>query len=167
VRGSRRPLTERGAIPRHPIALAIAVFATVVFSAAALAAASARPKTGHYAGKTSEHEAVTFKVTDRGRRVTGFTTVDGYNMMCHYGGTAPHIFHYTVKVASMKVEESGSFAHTVKATKGPFRGTFRVKGRFSSGKARGTVTRFRATCGSRASNPRTSDYLERFTAKRS
>lgn len=90
-------------------------------------------------------------------------------MMCHYHGTRPHIFHYAVKVASMKVEDSGSFTHTVKATEGPFTGTFRVKGRFSSGKARGTVTRVGAgaTCGSRASNPRTSDYLETFTAKRS
>lgn len=112
---------------------------------------------------------MTFKVTHDAKRVTGFTTVDGYNMKCHYLGTPPHIFHFTVRVPSMKVKSTGTFSHTVKAKEGPFTGSFRVKGRFSSGKARGTVTRIGAasTCGSGASNPMTSDYLETFTAKRS
>ena len=150
---------------RRAIALVVAVFATVILSAGALAAASARPKPGHFAGTTSEQGHVTFKVADHGKRVTGFTTVDGYNNMCHYKAP-PHIFHYTVKVPLMKVKSNGSFTGTVKATVGPFTGTFRVKGRFSPGKAHGTVTRVKATCGSGASNPTTSDYLETFTAKR-
>lgn len=153
-------------MPSRAIALLIAVFATAALTATAFAAASRWPKPGQYAGTTSEHWYVTFEVADRGKRVTGFTTVDGYNNMCHYTGTPPHIFHYTVQVPSMKVKSSGSFTGTAKATVGIFTGTFRVKGRFSSGKANGTVTRLKATCGAGASNPTTSDYYETFRAKR-
>jgi hypothetical protein len=155
----------------------VVVSATAILSATGLAAASAWPKPGHYAGTTSEcqvslpgspckHGNVTFKVADHGKSVTGFTTVDGYNNKCHFTGAPPHTFHYTVKVPLMKIKSRGSFTGTAKATTGPFTGTFRVKGRFSSGRAHGTVTRVKATCGSGASNPTTSDYLETFTAKR-
>jgi hypothetical protein len=153
-------------VPRNAITLAVASFAAAILGATALASASARPKPGHYAGRTSEQGKVTFKVADSGRRITGFAAVDGYNMKCHFLGTPPHIFHYTVKVPLMQVKSGGSFTGTAKATEGPFTGTFRVRGRFSSGKARGAVTRLKATCGSGASNPRTSPYSETFTAKR-
>lgn len=153
-------------MPRHPIGLAIVVLAAAFLATAAFAA-STRPKAGRYAGRTSEGNAVVFRVTDHGRRITGFTAVDGYNGMCHYTGTPPHIFHFAVKVAAMRIKANGSFGHTVKAKEGPFTGTFEVKGRFSAGKAHGTVTRLRAICGSVASNPNTSDYFERFRAKRS
>ncbi len=86
--------------------------------------------------------------------------------MCHYTGTVPHIFQYLVKWSPMKVRSNGSFTGTAKAKLGPFTGTFRVKGRFSSGKAHGTITRLHATCGSHASNPTISDFAETFTAKR-
>jgi hypothetical protein len=109
---------------------------------------------------------VTFKVADHGKRVTGFTTADGYNGMCHYTGTVPHIFQFLVKWSPMQVRSNGSFTGTAKATLAQFTGTFRVKGRFSSGKAHGTITRLNHTCGSYASNPATSDYAETFTAKR-
>jgi hypothetical protein len=150
----------------------------------ALAAVSARPKPGHYGGPTSEDGLecsanygnmgckVTFRVVDHGKRVTGFTTEDGYNGMCDYVGNPPvggwpHIFQYLVKMPPMKVRSSGSFTSTSKASVGPFTGTFRVKGRFSSGTATGTITRLNHTCDSLyASNPTTSDYLETFTAKR-
>jgi hypothetical protein len=161
-----------------------------VTAAAAFAAASAPPKDGHYAGPTSEYGAtpcaanygfkgckVTFEVVDHGQRVTGFTTADGYNGKCHYVGNPPvggwpHIFQYLVKVPPMKVRSNGSFTGTATATVGTqFHGTFRVKGRFASGTAHGTVTRIPSApgyvpdCGSLASNPTTSAYLETFTAK--
>jgi hypothetical protein len=164
--GCETRLSNKGAMPRHRLGLAIVVLAVSILATSAFAA-STRPKTGRYAGRTSEGNAVALRVTDHGRRITGFTTVDGYNMKCHFTGTPPHIFHFTVKVAAMRIKANGSFGHTVKAKKGPFTGTFTVKGRFSAGKARGTVTRIGATCGSGASNPTTSDYLETFTAKRS
>src|SRR5438876_276827 len=82
-------------------AVAAAVFTTVIASATALAATSARPTPGHYAGPTSEQDwslgtrgcladfgkmgcEVTFKVADHGKRVTGFTAADGYNHLCHF-----------------------------------------------------------------------------------
>jgi hypothetical protein len=163
---------------RNAVALAAAAFfTTFIASATALAAASARPTPGHYAGSTSEQEGcsanfgnrgckVTFNVADHGKRVTGFTTADGYNGMCHYTGTVPHIFQFLVKWSPMKVGSNGSFTGTAKATLAQFTGTFRVKGRFSSGKAHGTITRVNHTCGSYASNSATSDYAETFTAKR-
>jgi hypothetical protein len=157
-------------VSRRAIALVVVTSTTAILSATALAAASAWPKPGHYTGTTSEHGNVTFKVADHGKRVSDFTTVDGYNNMCHYTGAPPHIFHYIVAVPLMKINSSGSFTGTAKATVGFFTGTFRVKGKFSSGQAHGTVTRVGrpagTTCGSGASNPTTSDYLETFTAKR-
>jgi hypothetical protein len=169
-------------VSKHAIALVAAVFVTAAMSAAAYAAASAWPRPGRYAGPTSEQGLgcsanygkmgcmVTFKVVDGGKRVTGFTTADGYNGMCHYAGTAPHFFQYLVKVPPMKVASNGSFSGTATVTVDLFHGTFRVKGRFASGKAHGTVTRIEGTpagtCGSGASNPTTSAYLETFTAKR-
>jgi hypothetical protein len=66
----------------------------------------------------------------------------------------------------MKIASNGSFTGTAKATLARgLTGTFRVKGRFSSGKAHGTITRLNHTCGSYASNPTTSDYAEAFTAE--
>jgi hypothetical protein len=58
-------------------------------------------------------------------------------MMCHFRGTPPHIFHFTVRVAAMRINANGSFAHTVKAKEGSFTETFKVKGRFSRGNAHG------------------------------
>jgi len=127
---------------------------------------------------------VTFKVADHGKRVTGFTAADGYNHLCHFTtANTLHIFRFLVKWPPMKTRSNGSFTGTAKATSawggGPtVTGTFRVKGRFSSGKAHGTITRLHRTCGSyarnpeggqplaSASNPATSPYAETFTAKR-
>jgi hypothetical protein len=154
--------------------LVVAVFATAVLSAVAFAASSARPTLGHYVGTTSEHWAVKFKVADHGETVIRFRTVDWDNGRCHWK-TPAHVFHYTVSVPLMKVKSSGSFSRTVKSTLVPgpngLWGRFRVKGRFSSGKARGTVTRLGQhgrpmTCGRGASNPNTPLYLETFSAKR-
>jgi hypothetical protein len=152
------------------------VVAALVLSATSLAAASARPRPGSYAGKTSEHQRVTFQVADHGRRITDFSTVDGYNNMCHY--TDPryaHWFHWTVKVASMKITRGRSFTARVRLTLVPgpngLSGTFRVRGRFSSGKAHGTVTRVRGTsgqvvtCGPHSPTPTRSAFRETFTAK--
>jgi hypothetical protein len=170
----RRRLRLWPSRPRRRLRLAIVVALLLLLLAgvatATYLALRSSPRPGHYAGTTSEHQAVTFKVTDHGKRITRFTTVDGYNNMCDYTGEPPHIFHYTVKVPSMKIKRGGSFTATVKSTleaaPGLFWGTFKVKGRFSSGRARGTVTRIGETCGSGASNPTMSDYLETFTAKR-
>jgi hypothetical protein len=156
---------------------AAVVFTTVIVSATALAAAAVLPTPGNYAGRTSEQKVcsvnfgkkgckVTFKVADHGKRVIEFTAADGYNGMCNYTAEVPHIFQFLVKWSQMKVRSNESFTGTTKATEGPFTGTFRVKGRFSSGKAHGTITRVHHTCGSSASNPATSDYAETFAAKR-
>lgn len=166
-------------MPRHAVALVVAALATVLLSGTSLAAASGRPKPGRYVGTTSEQgrclEArnysptecrVTFEVADHGKRVTGFTTADGDNGMCQWVGSPDHVFEYLVKVPLMKVRSNGSFTGTAKARLFSLSGTFRVKGRLSSGTVRGTVTRIGATCGSDASNATTSDYLETFVAKR-
>ena len=143
---------------------------SVAAGAEPLTRVSKRPRPGQYAGTTSEQQGVTFEVSKHGKRVTAFATVDGYNNMCHYTGTPDHIFHYTVKVPSMKIKRSGSFTATVKSIlvpgPGGLSGVFRVEGRFSSGIAHGTVTRLNFTCGADASNPTTSDYYETFTAQR-
>lgn len=154
---------------------AVVLVATAILSATSLAATSARPRPGHYGGKTSEHQRVTFQVTAHGRRITGFSTVDGYNNMCHYPSPAPHWFHYTVKVASMTIKRDRSFTARVKSTLVPgpngLSGTFRVRGHFSSGTAHGTVTRVRGTtgqvvpCGPDSPTPTASAYRETFTAK--
>lgn len=161
---------------RRAAALGVAAFATAILSATSLAAAPARPRPGHYAGATSEQWPVKFQVTHHGKRITGFSTVDAYNDMCHFTGAPPHFFHHTVRVASMRIKRGGSFTATVKATVVADQNLwsyFRVRGRISSGRAHGTVTQLRGraasaptTCGAGASNPSTSPYLETFSAKR-
>lgn len=89
---------------------------SIAATANPLARVSERPKPGHYTGTTSELQPVTFKVSSHGKRVIGFTTVDGYNNMCDYTGAPDHIFHYTVKVPLMRIKSSGSFTATVKST---------------------------------------------------
>lgn len=150
---------------RHPIVLVTALTVATALSATALAALP-RVKTGHYAGTNSERGTVAFKVADRGKRITGFTTTDGYNSMCQFSGGVGGIPTFTVKAPSMKITKSRTFSSTVKAILGGFSGTFEVKGKFASGKARGTVTEVGGTCGTSAANPTTPDYLETFTAKR-
>jgi hypothetical protein len=157
-------------VAREKTILVVVVVATVALVATALAsgAVHGKPKAGRYTGTTSESGTVSFKVVKGGKRITGFTTEDGYNQKCQFGGGgsggAPN---FTVKVPSMTVSKTGAFAGTATATVGPFSGTFAVKGRLTATGARGTVTKLGTTCGSAASNPTTRSYLETFTAKRS
>jgi hypothetical protein len=145
--------------------LVAAVVVTAAISATALASVPA-VKTGQYRGSTSEQGAIAFTVGNHGKRITGFTTTDGYNKACQFSGGVGGIPTYTVNVPSMSVTKGHVFSATVKATLGGFSGTFSVKGTFTSGGARGTVTEVGGTCGTSASNPTTPDYLETFTAKR-
>jgi hypothetical protein len=153
-------------LSRHLFAFLVALAAAATLSTTALAVGTAKPKTGHYKGTTSENGTVTFKVADGGKRVTGFSAADGYNRVCQFSGGVGGIPTYTVKAPSMKVDKSGSFSATVKASFGPYSGMFAVKGKVSGKKARGTVAEVGATCGSGAANPTASDYLETFTAAR-
>jgi hypothetical protein len=142
----------------------LACIATATLSATALASIP-KVKTGRYAGTTSEQGGtVTLRVTDHGKRISGFTATDGYNAKCEFSGGVGGIPTYTVKAPTMKLTKSRAFSATVTATAGPFSGTFKVKGKFVSGKVRGTVTEAGSTCGSGASNPTTPDYLETFAA---
>lgn len=150
---------------RQPVILVAIVIGAAALSATALASAP-EVKTGRYAGTNSEKGTVAFKVADHGKRVTGFTTTDGYNQMCQFSGGVGGIPTFTVRPPTMKITKSRTFSSTVKATLGGFSGTFKVKGKLASGKARGTVTEVGATCGTGASNPTTPDYLETFTAAR-
>jgi len=150
---------------RRTLTLVMACVLTAALSATALASA-AKVKTGRYAGATSEQGGtVAFKVTNRGKRVSGFTATDGYNGKCQFSGGVGGIPTFTVKAPAMKVTKSRSFSASVSATVGPFSGKFAVKGKLISGRATGTVTEIGNTCGSSASNPSTPDYLETFTAK--
>jgi hypothetical protein len=145
--------------------LIAAVIGAAALSATAFASLP-EVKTGQYKGTNSEQGTVEFKVGDHGKRITGFTTTDGYNKMCQFSGGVGGIPTYTVKVPSMEITKSRAFSGSVKATLGGFSGTFTVKGKFTSGNARGTVTEVGGTCGTSASNPTTPDYLETFTVKR-
>ena len=149
---------------RHMITLALACLATAALAATALAAGH-KVKTGHYTGTTSEQGTVALKVTNHGKRITGFTATDGYNGMCQFSGGVGGIPTFTVKVPAMKVTKSRTFTGTATASVGPFSGTFKVKGKLVSGKAAGTLTEVGSTCGSGASNPTTPDYLETFRAR--
>ncbi len=157
-------------MPRPATGLILALIAAAALAASALAAGAMHhaPKAGSYAGTTSEASgAVSFKVVPGGKRVTGFTTNDGYNGMCKFSGGAGGLGNFTVMLPSMKVTKTGAFTGTVKAKLGPFSGTFTVKGRFTSATtAHGSVTQVGSKCGSAASNPTTPDYLETFTASR-
>jgi hypothetical protein len=152
-------------VSRHAIVLVAALVVAAALSGPTLASGP-KVKTGHYVGTNSEQGTVSFTVAGHGKRVTGFTTTDGYDQMCQFSGGVGAIPTFTVNVPSMKVTKSRTFTATVKATLGGFSGTFRVKGRFGSGNVRGTVTEVGGTCGAGASNPTTPNYLETFTAKR-
>jgi hypothetical protein len=153
-------------VPRHPFALLVALIAAATLSATALASGTSKAKTGHYAGKTSESGTVTLKVVKHGKRIAGFTATDGYNDVCQFSGGVGGIPTFTVRVPSMKTKKNGSFSATVAATLGGFSGMFKVRGRVTGSKARGTVTKVGDTCGSSAANPTAADYLETFTATR-
>ena len=153
-------------MPRHALVLLGALVAAATVSATGLASGTAKAKTGHYSGTTSENGTVALKVGKHGKRITGFTTTDGYNSACQFSGGVGGIPTFTVKVPVMKVKKSGSFTATVEAALGGFSGMFKVKGRVTGSKAHGTVTKVGDTCGSSASNPTASDYLETFTAAR-
>jgi hypothetical protein len=158
-------MVERDPVSRRSMVVFAVVVVAAVLSAAALASVP-KVKTGQYRGTTSEQGTVAFRVGDHGKRITGFTTTDGYNRMCQFSGGVGGIPTFTVNVPSMEVTKSRAFGGTVKATLGGFSGTFTVRGTFTAGKARGTVTEVGGTCGSGASNPTTPNYLETFTATR-
>ena len=152
---------------RQTTTLVAALLATAALSATAIASSAAtRPKAGHYTGATSEQGTLSFKVSKGAKKITAFTTTDGYNSVCQFSGGVGGIPTYTVKIPSMKLTKSGAFTGTMKATVGPFSGTFKVKGKVTGGKAKGTVNDVGNTCGSSASNPTAPDYLETFSAKR-
>ena len=152
---------------RHTTTLVVALLATAALSATAIASSAAtKPKAGLYTGTTSEQGTLSFKVSKGAKKITAFTTTDGYNSVCQFSGGVGGIPTYTVKIPSMKLTKSGAFTGTVKATVGPFSGTFKVKGKVTGGKANGTVNDVGNTCGSSASNPTAPDYLETFSAKR-
>jgi hypothetical protein len=152
---------------RHTSTLVVALLATAALSATAMASSAAsKPKTGHYTGTTSEQAAISFKVSKGAKKITAFTTTDGYNRVCQFSGGVGGIPTYTVKLPLMKLTKNGAFTGTVKATVGPFSGTFKVKGKVSGGKAKGSVDEVGSTCGSSASNPTARDYLETFSAER-
>jgi hypothetical protein len=152
---------------RHSTTLVVALLATAALSATALASSAAtKPKAGRYTGTTSESSSLSFKVSKGAKKITAFATTDGYNSVCQISGGVGGIPTYTLKLPQMKLTKSGAFSGTVKATVGPFSGTFKVKGKVTGGKAKGTVNEAGSTCGSSASNPTALDYLETFSAKR-
>ena len=110
------------------------LLATVAF------AASKTPshKPGSYAGTSSEHSPVTFKVSKSGTSIQGFKTVIGYDGKCGQGGGAG----FTAAASTIAIQKA-RFSITT-TFKGPVasvpakRGT--ITGRLLGAAVTGTVT---------------------------
>ena len=110
--------------------------ATGALGAVGLALAVSAPRSGHFAGASSEHGAVSLSVSANHKVVTNFVTQIGYNGACGQGGGPI----YRINVARMAIGKAESFsAHT---TARVFTLTARavVTGHFVGTRARGSVS---------------------------
>jgi hypothetical protein len=147
-----------------PLALALVTASAAVLALAGPASAS--PKAGKYSGRTSEKGAVTFVVAPNGKSVLDFSVQDGYNASCHFTGGFGGVKTFTLAIARMTLNQSGTFTGTQSQSNKPFRGTtvLVVKGRLSGTRATGTVDVPASRCGSGSPTPKAHFYLETFTA---
>lgn len=120
---------------RLPLAVIAAFLAT---AAVALAAIS----TGSYSGRSSEHNAVTFKVVKKGHparlKVKSFSTDVSYDGKCGQGAGPL----YVVKANSIPVNSHGSFSKVVLAkfvTGTSSSVKFKIHGHLSGASATGSV----------------------------
>lgn len=141
------------------------LFVCVLVVSGASARSQVRPASGAYSGTTSEGGTVAFAVAAGGKKVTGFTTSDGYDRVCKFSGGVGGIPNFTVKIATIAISSTGTFTAVTKAKLGPFSATLKVNGKFTSAGVTGTVDKPGATCGTGAANPSAHSYLETFTAK--
>jgi phosphatidylinositol-3-phosphatase len=135
------------------------ICATCAVGVASIALAVSAPRSGHYAGATSEHRAVSLSVSASRNVVANFETQVGYNGAC--GRRSGQL--YRIRVARMAIGKGGRFsAHT---TARVFALTARavVTGHFVGTRARGSVTIPGFVC--RAPHKGVKEYYETFTAR--
>ena len=96
--------------------------------------AGAAAKAGSYAGTTSEKVAVGLVVSAGGKSVTGFSTKDGYNFVCHYKGGAGGFQSFTINIPKMKISTTGTFGEMLKVEDPIFKvkATLQVSGKVSA-----------------------------------
>lgn len=145
----------------------IPLFAALV-SCGALAATTADAASGGhtYQGKSSEHGTVFF--TAKGHKIHGFSTPVGYNGHCGSGGGPG----YLVLAPSIRIKANHTFSKTV--TAGGLPGShgvtplkFRISGKLSGTKARGSVIAPSTRCaGKHGSGPKNFGYSVTFKVTR-
>ena len=112
-----------------------AVCAVTIAGTAAVAVAATAPKSGKWAGTTSEHSTVTFAVSSNHKQVTNFITQLGYNGACGQGGGAG----FGIKVARMAITPQHTFSASTIARAFGITIHVKINGSFSGGKATGAV----------------------------
>lgn len=154
-----RARTRRGAL----LLASGACCATLAASGSALAAGGGKlAKGATYKGRTSEHTAVSFKLSRSGGAVLSFATRIGYDGACGQGGGPV----YDVKVGSMRLSKAGMF---VARAEGKFPSSaiklkpiqLLVVGRVTGRSAHGSVKEMGASCQSGKGDP----YAETFRAR--
>lgn len=117
---------------------AVALVGCTVLATAGVALAATPLGTGKYAGTTSEHGAVTFKVVSNGTAITSFKTTLGYNGKCGQGGGPG----YNVSIARIAIPASGKFSKKTTLRFESFHAPGAVSGTASGSKVTGKVVQF-------------------------
>src|SRR5450631_2229299 len=134
------------------------ICATCAVGVAGITLAVSAPRSGHYAGATSEHGPVNLTVSASRKVVANFVSQVGYNGAC--GRRSGPL--YRIRVARMAIGKGARFsAHT---TARVFRLTARavVTGHFVGTRVRGSISIPGLVC--RAPHKGVKDYYETFTA---
>jgi hypothetical protein len=104
----------------------LAAVSAVAFSAAAVGAV-----TNRYAGKTSQHQAMSFRISSDGKKVVGFRFVNNCPTNSNKGNLVP---------GSMPISSRRIFSH--------HDSEFTVTGKFTTGGATGTARNVTGDCDS-------------------
>lgn len=129
---------------------------TALLAGAAIAEAAA--KAGSYAGTTSEHQAVTLKIS--GHALKALKTDIGYNGKCGQGGGPG----YSIDVARVELGSKGSFSATIVLHSPNLKAAANRRATLT-GKASGSTVRGKIV-GVKFTFNGCNGYTETFTAKR-
>ena len=128
---SLRGFAGRGRVVGSLVAVGVLVTAGAALGAGKVA-------TGSYAGTTSEHGAVAFKVVSHGTAITSFKTTLAYNGKCGQGGGPD----YNVSISRIAISANGKFDKRTTLKLLSFHAPGEVSGKASGDRVTGKVVQF-------------------------
>ena len=145
---------------RFLLALCAGALAPFALALAIAAYAAAPLKNATYKGTTSEHGAVSFKVSANGKKLLNFTGAIGYNGKCGQGGGPGYVFN-----ASIAIGRAGRFSGVTEGRLSTIKPVqLKISGAINGHSASGTIEKPGLRCKS-GPHPNTNPYSESFTAR--